>query len=66
MRVTSLKFEKCGEDPRTREPLFRLIIGGRTVREDLTLDQVVEAINRQDEERLGWEHAPREVDHDPV
>jgi len=57
--VPDLKFEKCGEDPRTREPLYRLIIGGRTVREDLTLDQVVEAINRQDEERLGWEHAPR-------
>lgn len=57
--MPDLKFEKCGADPRTGEMLYRLIIGGRTVREDLTLDQVVEAINRQDEERLGWDHAPR-------
>ena len=64
--MPDLKFEKCGEDQRTGEPLYRLIIAGRTVREDLTLDQVVEAINRRDEERLGWEHAPQEVDHDPV
>lgn len=47
-----LKFDKTGVDPDTGEPLFRLVINGRTVREDLTLDQVIEAINRQDEEGL--------------
>ena len=37
------------------EALYRLVINGRTVREGLTMDEVVEAINAQDEERLGEE-----------
>ena len=53
-----LKFERTGEDPVTGEALYRLQIGGRTVREDLTIDQVIEAINQQDEERLGEKHGP--------
>ena len=53
-----LKFDKTGVDPDTGEPLFRLVINGRTVREDLTMDEVVEAINAQDEERLGEERSP--------
>ena len=53
-----LKFDKTGVDPDTGEPLFRLVINGRTVREGLTMDEVVEAINAQDEERLGEEHGP--------
>ena len=53
-----LKFDKTGVDPDTGEPLFRLVINGRTVREDLTMDEVVEAINAQDEERLGEKHGP--------
>ena len=53
-----LKFEKTGTDEISGEALFRLIIDGRTVREGLTLDQVIEAINAQDEERLGEDHGP--------
>ena len=32
--------------------LYRLMIDGVTVREDLTIDEVIEAINRRDEESL--------------
>lgn len=53
-----LKFERTGEDPVTGEALYRLQIEGRTVREGLTMDEVVEAINAQDEERLGEERSP--------
>lgn len=53
-----LKFEKTGEDPATGEALYRLQIEGRTVREGLTIDQVIEAITAQDEERLGEERSP--------
>lgn len=52
--AVSIKFERCGV--RDGEILYRLVIGGRTVREDLTIDQVVEVINRRDEESLGAEH----------
>ena len=38
------------------ETLYRLVIDGEIVREGLTLDQVVRAINRRDEKRLGREH----------
>lgn len=53
-----LKFEKHA----TRadgEPLYRLLLDGRAVREGMTLDQVVESINRRDEEKLGDDHAPQ-------
>lgn len=62
--MPKLKFDKTGVDPDTGEPLFRLVINGRTVREGLTIDQVIEAINAQDEERLGEEHGPRRGDTD--
>lgn len=41
------------------EPLFRLLLDGKVVREGMTIDQVVAAINRRDEEKLGDDHAPR-------
>jgi hypothetical protein len=41
------------------EPLFRLLLDGKVVREGMTIDQVVAAINRRDEERLGDDHSPR-------
>ena len=50
--MLKLKVKKTGVNPDTGEPVYRLMIGGRTVREDLTLEQVIEAINRQDEEGL--------------
>ena len=37
-------------------PLYRLEIDGRTVRRGLTIDEVIEAINRRDEEKLGEQH----------
>lgn len=39
--------------------LYRLVIDGRVVREGLTIDEVIEAINRRDEDRLGEDHGPR-------
>lgn len=56
--MLKLKVNKTGVDPDTGDPVYCLKIDGRVVREDLTLDQVIEAINRQDEERLGEEHGP--------
>ena len=47
----SIKFVKSGT--RTDgEPLYRLIIDGTAVRDGLTLDEVIEAINRRDKEKL--------------
>ena len=40
------------------DPLYRLHIDGEPVREGLTIDQVVEAINCRDEESLGERHVP--------
>ena len=40
-------------DPRKR--------GGETVRENLSIDDVVRAINARDEKSLGADHAPREM-----
>lgn len=56
--MPNLKFEQMGFRVEDGERLYRLVIGGRTVREDLTIDQVIEAINQQDEERLGEKHGP--------
>ena len=47
--MLKLQVVKTGFDPDSGDPVYRLMIGGRTVREDLTLEQVIEAINRQDE-----------------
>lgn len=55
--MPSLKFEQMGFRVDDGERLYRLVIGGRTVRENLTIDQVIEAINAQDEERLGEERS---------
>ena len=52
------RFERTGVDPYTGEMLYRLQIKGRMVREGLTIDQVIEAITAQDEERLGEERSP--------
>ena len=62
--MPKLKFDKTGVDPDTGEPLFRLVINGRTVREGLTIDQVIEAINAQNEARLGEEPGLRRGDTD--
>lgn len=51
------RFERTGVRP-DGEALYRLVINGRTVREGLTMDEVVEAINAQDEEWLGEERSP--------
>ena len=56
--AVSIKFERCGVGP-DGEPRYRLLIGGRLIREDMTIDQVVEAINRRDEESLGDDHGVR-------
>lgn len=55
MRLIFEKYD-CRADG---EPLYRLLLDGRAVREGMTLDQVVESINRRDEEKLGDDHAPR-------
>ena len=38
--------------------LYRLYIDDELIREGLTLEEVVEAINRRDEESLGERHVP--------
>ena len=53
-----LKFEQDGTLP-GGEKSYRLVIDGKTIAEGLSLDQVITAINRRDEEKLGEEHAPR-------
>lgn len=53
-----IKFEVCAADPEVGK-LYRLIIDGKVVREDLPLDEVIRAINARDEESLGADHAPR-------
>ena len=53
-----IKFEPCWSDPEGGK-LYRLIIDDKVVREGLTIDDVVEAINDRDEARLGMDHAPR-------
>ena len=53
-----IKFTRCGTRP-DGELLYRMEIDGRTAAEGLTLDEVIAAINRRDEEKLGEEHAPR-------
>ena len=49
---------------------YAMEIDGKVIARDLTIDQVVEAINRRDEESLGAAHAPRtreeDEDDDPV
>jgi hypothetical protein len=58
--VSVIKFEPCGADAEGGK-LYRLIIDGETVRENLSIDDVVRAINARDEESLGANHAPREM-----
>lgn len=43
---------------------YAMEIDGEVVARDLTIDQVVEAINRRDEESLGAYHAPRAREED--
>ena len=52
-----LEFKICGTRP-DGVKLYRLDIDGRAVRDGLTIDEVIEAINRADEESLGARHAP--------
>ena len=53
-----IKFECHAKRP-DGERLYRLIIDGQVVREGLTIDDVVEAINDRDEDRLSEDHGPR-------
>ena len=46
--------------------LYAMEIDGEVVARDLTIDQVVEAINRRDEETLGAYHAPRAREESPT
>lgn len=52
-----LKFEQDGTLP-GGEKSYRLVIDGETIAEGLSLDQVIEAINRRTEEKLGEVHGP--------
>lgn len=60
-----LKFEQDGTLP-GGEKSYRLVIDGETIAEGLSLDQVIEAINRRDEEKLGEDHAPRPSPRRPL
>lgn len=60
-----LKFEQDGTLP-GGEMSYRLVIDGETIAEGLSLDQVIETINRRDEEKLGEEHAPGRPDGAPA
>jgi len=64
-RDVMLKFEQDGTLP-GGEKSYRLVIDGKTFAEGLSLDQVIAAINRRDEEKLGEEHAPGRPDGAPV
>lgn len=55
--MTDLKFV-CGGARPDGVKLYRLEIDGRVAREGLTIDEVIEAINRADEASLGARHAP--------
>lgn len=52
-----IRFEPAGVNE-AGEKVWDLVLDGQTARKDLTMDQVVEAINRRDEERLGWDRVP--------
>lgn len=56
-----IRFRRCGVRP-DGEALYRMEIDGRVTTEGLTLDEVIAAINKEDEERLGEEHAPGRTD----
>ena len=60
-----LKFERDGTLP-DGEKTYRLVIDGVESAAGLTLDQVVRAINRRDEEKLGEEHGTKIPDGAPV
>lgn len=51
----NVKFTKYAVRP-DGEPLYRLTIDGVAAGEGLTIDQVVETINRRDKLSLGDEH----------
>ena len=55
-----IKFECHAKRP-DGERLYRLIIDDKVVREGLTIDDVVRAINARDEKSLGADHAPMEM-----
>ncbi len=65
MATATLKFEQDGTLP-GGEKSYRLVIDGETIAEGLSLDQVIEAINRRDEETLGEDHAPGRPDGAPA
>lgn len=60
-RDVMLKFEQDGTLP-GGEKSYRLVIDGETTAEGLSLDQVIAAINRRDEEKLGEDHGPENAD----
>ena len=62
--MAKIVFEATGTRP-DGVKLYRLQLDGVTVREDLTIDEVIEAINRRDEESLRQD-VRRYRRHDPV
>lgn len=56
-----IKFTRMGARA-DGETLYRMEIDGRVTAEGLSLDEVIAAINRRDEEQLGEEHAPGKTD----
>ena len=61
--MAKIVFEATGVRPDGCR-LYRLQIDGVTVREGLTIDEVIEAINERDEEKL--RRGVRRGRHDPV
>jgi len=56
--LAKIVFEMTGTRPDGCR-LYRLQLDGLTVREGLTIDEVIELINRRDEESLGDRHDGR-------
>ena len=52
-----IKFEQTGRRP-DGEKLYRLIIDDEVRRENMTLDEVIAEIHREDELSLGERHSP--------
>lgn len=53
-----IKFEQTGRRP-DGEKLYRLVIDGKVVRENMILEEVIVEINRRDFQDLGKRHTPR-------
>ena len=58
-----IRFEQTGRRP-DGEKFYRLIIDGNVIRENMTLDEVIAEIHREDEENLGARHSPSKARND--